>query len=77
MKNITLSAQDEVIDELRQISKRQNTTVNDLFRQWSTDYIKQIKHAEGAHRLKAFEESRKKLVIKSERTYTREEMNEH
>lgn len=77
MKNITLSAQDETIDELRQLSARQKTTVNDLFRQWSENYIKQTKKEEGTRRVKAFEESRKKFVFKSERKYTREEMNEH
>ncbi len=76
MKNITLSAQDQLIDELRQVSERQNTTVNDLFRLWSKAYIARVKKRESEQRLRALRESVEKFSFKSDRKYTREEMNE-
>ena len=76
MKNITLSAKDDVIDELRRISKQQNMTVNDLFRQWSEEYIMQTRKQTGAMLAQAFDESRKRLEFRGDRKFTRDEMNE-
>jgi len=76
MKNITLSAQDETIDELRQLAKQKNATVNDLFRSWADEYVAREKQAERAKRLKALQDSFERVSFTSERKYTREEMNE-
>ena len=76
MKNITLSAQDAVIDDLRLFARKDNTTVNALFREWVHTYIETRRKTEGEQLAKAFEDSYKYFVIKSGRKYTREEMNE-
>ena len=76
MKNITLSAQDEVIDELRQLAQQKNVTVNELFRRWANEYVSREKRIEHERRLKALQRSWEKISFTSERKYTREEMNE-
>ncbi len=76
MKNITLSAQDDIIDGLRQVARKQNTTLNDMFRDWASKQLAAANHAEQEKRLKALEKSFKTLSFTTERTYTREEMNE-
>ncbi len=37
MKNITFSAQEELIEQARKIAAQKNRTLNDLFREWLTD----------------------------------------
>lgn len=37
MKNITLSAQEELIDKVRKIADEQNSTLNAMFREWLVD----------------------------------------
>jgi hypothetical protein len=71
MKNITLSADAEVIELARQEARSRNTTLNALFREWVED-------------LAARDERRKSVQRLLERTsefdsggpFTREEMNE-
>ena len=71
MKNITLSADAEVIELARQEARSRNTTLNALFREWVED-------------LAARDERRKSFRSLLERTsefdsggpFTREEMNE-
>ncbi len=77
MKNITFSAQDKLIDELRQVAQQKNVTVNDLFRDWACTYVAKQKQVEREKRLKALEASFEKFSLKSTRKYTRDEMNEH
>lgn len=38
MKNITLSADDALIEAARQRARSEHTTLNDAFRQWLADY---------------------------------------
>lgn len=76
MKNITLSAKDELIDELREVARQKNVSVNDLFRDWADEYVAAQKSAERTKRLKALRRSFKELSFTSDRKYTREEMNE-
>jgi len=38
MKNITLSADDAVIEAARQRARTEHTTLNEAFRQWLADY---------------------------------------
>ena len=37
MKNITLSAQEELIEKARQVAHGQNSTLNTMFREWLED----------------------------------------
>ncbi|HTE22658.1 MAG TPA: hypothetical protein VK674_06480 [Candidatus Limnocylindria bacterium] len=76
MKNITLSAQDDKIEALKQVAKGENKTVNQLFREWLDTSIAQRKTKEQQTRVRAFEESVKKYSFTSDRKLTREEMNE-
>jgi hypothetical protein len=39
MKNITLSADERLIEEAREKARRQNTTLNEQFRSWLADYV--------------------------------------
>lgn len=73
MKNITLSAEEEVIEKGRQVAQSRNTTLNSLFREWLANlddgelraqaYLRQMDQLQGRARVGA-------------RKFTREEMNE-
>jgi hypothetical protein len=68
-KNITITY--DKLDELRRHAAEDNTSVNQLIRGWSDDYIAKKRNA----RLKAIDESLKYFSFKDGRIYTREEMN--
>ena len=34
MKNVTLSAEDHLIDRAREVAREQHKTLNDMFREW-------------------------------------------
>lgn len=77
MKNITLSAEEELIAAARQYAKKHQTTLNDLYRAWLENYVKKQSIAERDKRLKAFRESLQRVnYVKLERKYSREEMNQ-
>ena len=38
MKNVTLSAEEELIEQARQIARAKHTTLNQAFREWLADY---------------------------------------
>jgi len=71
MKNITLSAEEHLIERARQTARSQHKTLNAAFRQWLQDYVAQsedlLKYDEVMHRLRH---------IRAGRKFTREEMNE-
>ncbi|MGC1484574.1 MAG: hypothetical protein WA789_12335 [Candidatus Acidiferrum sp.] len=70
MKNITLSADADLIEKARAAAKSENTTLNAAFREWLASYIRQRNLA--AHRV-----LRERLKhIDSGGPYTRDEMNE-
>jgi predicted transcriptional regulator len=70
MKNITLSADPDLIEKARQVAKSENTTLNAAFREWLESYVRQRNLA--AHR--TLRESLKH--INAGGPYTRDEMNE-
>ena len=70
MKNITLSADPDLIEKARAVAKSENTTLNAAFREWLASYIRQSNLA--AHR--ALRESLKH--INAGGPYTRDEMND-
>lgn len=71
MKNITLSADESLIEAARAQARADNTTLNEQFRKWLADYARQ-------HRMKRYDEVmaelRGKVVVG--RKLSRDEMNE-
>lgn len=71
MRNITLSADERLIDEAREQARAEGTTLNEQFRLWLESYARK-------RRLQRYEDVMKdlrgKLVVG--RKLTREEMNE-
>ena len=73
MKNITLSADEGLIDEARRIAATKSTTLNAEFRQWLEDYVGRKRQAEKAM---ATLDSIAEVANIGGRKFTREEMNE-
>ncbi|SEF39766.1 hypothetical protein [Nitrosomonas ureae] len=73
MKNITLSADDKLIEAARARARAEQTTLNEQFRRWLADYVQQEQTAESAIAL--IEELRGQ-VRTGGRKFTRNEMNE-
>jgi hypothetical protein len=70
VKNITLSADEELITQAREFMRSQNRTLNDAFREWLASLSAQ-------RRLQDFDEFTSKMRhIKLGGPYTRDEMNE-
>jgi hypothetical protein len=71
MRNITLSADEEMIEAARERARAENTTLNEQFRRWLADYAQQ-------QRMRRYEDVmarlRGKVVVG--RKLSRDEMNE-
>ncbi|MFW6415591.1 MAG: hypothetical protein ACOCZ2_04665 [Thermodesulfobacteriota bacterium] len=72
MKNITLSADEHLIEAARERARREHTTLNNEFRHWLESYVGQEEKAELART--TLQDLRGKVRIG--RKLTREEMNE-
>lgn len=72
MKNITLSADEKLIEAARERARAEHTTLNEQFRRWLADYVRREQQAERA--MAVVGELRGKLRVG--RKLTREEMNE-
>ena len=72
MKNITLSADEKLIEAARERARTEHTTLNEQFRRWLADYVRHEQQAEEAMAL--IQELRGKLRVG--RKLTRDEMNE-
>lgn len=71
MKNITLSADPDLIDKARQIAKSEHKTLNAAFREWLENYTARRGDVE------AFDALMNRLRhVKAGRRFTRDEMNE-
>ena len=71
MRNITLSAEDELIDRARQVAMQRHTTLNEAFREWLAQFTA------SASDVKQFDELMSRLTpMKAGRRFTRDEMNE-
>jgi ferric-dicitrate binding protein FerR (iron transport regulator) len=71
MKNITLSADEQVIEHARQVARSQRKTLNQAFREWLESY------ARPNNALEQYEALKKDLkYVRAGRKFTREEMNE-
>ncbi len=72
MKNITLSADEDLIAQARKTAESQNTTLNAAFREWLEDYASRSGDLAAYDRV--MERLRGRVV--SHGPYTRDEMNE-
>jgi hypothetical protein len=71
MKNITLSADEQVIEQAREVARSQHKTLNQAFREWLQSY------ARPNDALEQYEALKKTLgYVRAGRKFTREEMNE-
>jgi hypothetical protein len=71
MKNITLSADENLIEQARLVARSQHTTLNAAFREWLTTYTRQSGNVQEFDAL-----MRRLRHIRSGGPYTRDEMNE-
>jgi hypothetical protein len=71
LKNITLSADEELIRQARDKAKRQHTTLNATFRRWLRQYVNQNTRTSDFY---SFMESLD--YVKSGRKFSREELND-
>ena len=73
MRNVTLSAEDSLIDQARDVARSQQKTLNQVFREWLTDYTTRTdvvrRYDEAMARIH-------KAGPRTDRTFTRDEMNE-
>lgn len=72
MKNITLSADERLIEAARARARAEHTTLNEEFRRWLTDYVQREQQAEAA--LQVVKDLRGRVRVG--RKLTRDEMNE-
>jgi cbb3-type cytochrome oxidase cytochrome c subunit len=71
VKNITLSADEHLIEEARRAAQAQHTTLNAAFREWLADYSAR------QGRMQEYDALMERLnYVKVDRKYTRDEMNE-
>lgn len=71
MKNVTLSADEHLIEQARKVADAQHTTLNAAFREWLKEF------ARGDERARRFDEIMERTrYLKVDRKYSREELNE-
>ena len=71
MKNITLSADEDLIDQARQIARTQKRTLNEAFREWLVQFTQQDGNSEEYAAL-----MKRLRYVRPGRRFTRDEMNE-
>jgi hypothetical protein len=71
MKNVTLSADEDLIERARLVARSQHKTLNAAFREWLLQYTRQSGNAQ------EFESLMKRLRhVRAGRHFNRDEMNE-
>lgn len=73
MRNITLSADERLIEAARERARAEHTTLNEQFRLWLSEYVRREQRAE---RAMAVIRELQGQVRTGGRRFTREEMNE-
>jgi hypothetical protein len=73
VKNITLSADEKLIEAARARARAEHTTLNEQFRRWLADYAGRTQSADAA--VAVIEELQGQLRT-GRRKFTRDEMNE-
>ena len=74
MRNITLSAADQLIDQARDKARAQGVTLNDVFRKWLASYVQASDGQAAVSRFRAVMQALPDAD--AGRSFTREEMNE-
>jgi len=72
MKNVTLSADEDLIDKARLVARSQRKTLNAAFREWLLQFTST--EGDAAARYKAL--MKRLRYVKVDRRFTRDEMNE-
>ncbi|MGD0096836.1 MAG: hypothetical protein ABSB60_10085 [Terracidiphilus sp.] len=71
MRNVTFSADEDLIDHARLVAQQEHKTLNDAFREWLVQY------ASSQSDVKRFDEFMHRMKpMRAGRRFTREEMNE-
>jgi hypothetical protein len=73
MKNITLSADEKLIEAAREEARRRKTTLDAAFREWLTRYVGSRQGQERLRDYRRLMESMKE--VSSDRRFPRDEMN--
>ncbi len=71
MKNVTLSADEELIEQARLVARSQRKTLNAAFREWLLQYTSQSGNGQEVDSL-----MKRLRRVKAGRHFTRSEMNE-
>ena len=71
MKNVTLSADEELIEQARFIARSQHKTLNSVFREWLVQFTAQAGNAREIDAL-----MRRLKYVKAVRHFSRDELNE-
>jgi hypothetical protein len=71
MKNVTLSADENLIDQARQVARAQHKTLNAAFREWLEHFA-----AQGGNDRELDALMRRVGHVRSGRRFSRDEMNE-
>ena len=71
MKNITLSADSELIEQARIVARSQRKTLNEAFREWLREFTAQSGNVQQAEAL-----IKRLSHVKAGRRFSRDEMNE-
>jgi hypothetical protein len=71
MKNITLSADEELIEQARIVARAQRKTLNEAFREWLREFTAQSGNVQQVQTLMT-----RLSHVKAGRRFTRDEMNE-
>lgn len=71
MKNITLSADESLIEQARQVARAQHKTLNAAFREWLAQYTTRAGNAREFDAL-----MRRLRHVRAGRRFSRDEMNE-
>jgi ribosomal 50S subunit-associated protein YjgA (DUF615 family) len=74
MRNITLSAADQLIDQARDKAPAQGVTLNDEFRKWLASYVQAGDRQSAVNRFRSVMQALPHAD--AGRSFTREEMNE-
>lgn len=70
VKNVTLSADEQVIERARSLARDNKTTLNQLFRDWLEEYVSRHERHGGYRELMD-----RLRHVRVDRKFTREEMN--
>lgn len=71
MKNVTLSADEELIEQARLVARSEHKTLNDAFREWLSQYTARSGTAQEVDAL-----MKRLRHVDAGRHFTRDEMNE-